>query len=204
MAGARIKLTTGWKKLSKMIDPKKFVAAGPTIMRKANGIAGLYAVRAIRQEIKNGAYAPNAPLTIAIKGSSKPLVDTGNLFKAITHKMVDNYTVWVGVLFVSGAYSLSVALHEGATIKVTEKMRNLFDLLFWASKGKLSPSKLTGRAAEIWERSKTKEFFPLSRSTSQIVIPPRPFMRRAIESSALHLRIQTIWFEAIAKAMGVR
>jgi hypothetical protein len=204
MAGSRIKLTTGWKKLSKMIDPKKFIAAGPTIMRKANGVAGLYAVRAIRQEIKNGAYAPNAPLTIAIKGSSKPLVDTGNLFKAITHKMVDDYTVWVGVLFTSGSYNLSVALHEGATIKVTEKMRNLFELLFRASKGKLSPSKLTGRAAEIWERARTKEFFPLRKSTSQIVIPPRPFMRRAIESSDLQLRVQGIWFEAIAKAMGVK
>lgn len=203
MAGSRIKLTTGWKKLSKMIDPKKFVAAGPLIMRKANGVAGLYAVRAIRQQIKNGGLAPNAPLTVSIKGSSKPLVDTGNLFKAITHQMVDNYTVWVGVKFSSGSYDMAVALHEGVAIKVTEKMRNMFELLFRASKGKLSPSKLTGRAAELWERSKSKEFYPLKRSTSQIVIPPRPFLRRAIESSDLQLRVQHIWFEAIAAAMGI-
>lgn len=204
MPSSRIKLTSGWKKLSRMIDPKTFIAAGPTIMRKANGIAGLYAVRAIRQQIRSGAFAPNAPLTIAIKGSDKPLVDTGNLFKAITHKMVDDYTVWVGVLFTSEAYNIAAALHEGAVIKVTERMRNLFEILFRASKGKVRPSMLTGRAAEIWERSQSKVFYPLRASTSQIIIPPRPFIRKAIESSDLMLKVHQIWFEAIAAAMGRR
>jgi hypothetical protein len=201
MAGSGIKLTTGWKKLSIVIAPATLTTKGRTIIQKANGIAGLYAVRAIRQKVRSGDYTPNAPLTISIKGSSKQLVDSGNLFKAITHQMVDPFTVWVGVKFTSDIYNIATALHEGVTIKVTDRMRGLFDILFRTYKGKVSPSKLTGRAKELWEMSKNKEFFPLKPSTSQIVIPPRPFIRDAIEDPDLHVRVRQIWIEAIAAAM---
>lgn len=36
----------------------------------------------------DGKWAPNAPYTIAMKGSSKPLIDTGELRKSITSKVV--------------------------------------------------------------------------------------------------------------------
>jgi len=204
MASSGIKLTSGWKKLTKAIDPTAFTARGRVALRKGNGIAGLFAVRAIRKEIRSGAFPGNAPLTVSLKGSSKPLVDTGNLFKAVTHQMIDDYTVWVGVLFTSGSYNLALTLHEGITIKVTERMRHLFELLFRASQGKMNPGSLTGRAAELWARSKRKEFFPLKPSTSQIVIPSRPFIKRAIESEELHRQVQNVWQAAIAAAMGIK
>lgn len=36
----------------------------------------------------DGKWAPNAPITIAMKGSSKPLIDTGELRKSITSQVV--------------------------------------------------------------------------------------------------------------------
>lgn len=36
-----------------------------------------------------GSWAPNSPITITIKGSSKPLIDTGQLRASITSKVIE-------------------------------------------------------------------------------------------------------------------
>lgn len=38
----------------------------------------------IQKEITSGSFAPNSPVTIALKGSSRPLIDTGRLRNSIT------------------------------------------------------------------------------------------------------------------------
>jgi hypothetical protein len=57
--------------------------------RMAAGIAldllGLAAVSKVKQAMVDGPWAPNAPSTIARKGSSKPTIDTGHLRQAMTH-----------------------------------------------------------------------------------------------------------------------
>ncbi|WP_419154632.1 hypothetical protein [Weissella bombi] len=47
---------------------------------------GLLMVQDIRKTIDAGNFAPLSPVTIAKKGSSKPLVDTGDMYGAITHR----------------------------------------------------------------------------------------------------------------------
>lgn|SRR5699024_11032695 len=47
---------------------------------------GLLMVQDIRKTIDSGNFAPLSPVTVAKKGSSKPLVDTGDMYGAITHK----------------------------------------------------------------------------------------------------------------------
>lgn len=47
---------------------------------------GMYVVGLIRQRIANGILPANRPSTIARKGSSKPLIDTGELRNSITWK----------------------------------------------------------------------------------------------------------------------
>lgn len=47
---------------------------------------GLLMVQDIRKTIDAGNFAPLSPATIAKKGSSKPLVDTGDMYGAITHR----------------------------------------------------------------------------------------------------------------------
>lgn len=49
---------------------------------------GLYAAGQIKKNMRDGQWAPNAPSTIAKKGSSKPLIDTGTESRAVT--------AWVG------------------------------------------------------------------------------------------------------------
>lgn len=48
---------------------------------------GLYAAGLVQENITKGDFTPNppnSPLTIAIKGSSKPLIDTGTMRRALT------------------------------------------------------------------------------------------------------------------------
>lgn len=74
---------------------------------------------------------PNAPLTILIKGSSRPLVDRGDLRQSITTAVGgigDNVHGAVGVLRSKRRKGKRVAnialyLHEGFKIRVTEKTR---------------------------------------------------------------------------------
>lgn len=52
-------------------------------------VVGNLAVRGVVQTINNTYAPPNAPSTIAKKGSSHPLIDTGNLRQSITFKVND-------------------------------------------------------------------------------------------------------------------
>jgi len=56
-------------------------------MRASLELLGLYVVGLVKQRIANGIAPPNRPSTIARKGSSKPLIDTGQLRNSITHKV---------------------------------------------------------------------------------------------------------------------
>jgi len=50
-------------------------------------VVGLRVVRDVQTTIRDSGpgWPPNAPLTIALKGSSKPLIDTGRLRQSIRH-----------------------------------------------------------------------------------------------------------------------
>ena len=66
-------------KLSKAIIEGKMDEA------KALGLLGLWAVSEVRKTIRAGIAPELAPSTIAAKGSSLALVDTGGLIASITH-----------------------------------------------------------------------------------------------------------------------
>ena len=55
--------------------------------RSAMEKAGLVLVADMRQNIRGGIDPENAPATIARKGSSTPLIDTGQLVSSISHKV---------------------------------------------------------------------------------------------------------------------
>lgn len=56
-------------------------------LHSALELLGQYVVGLIKQRIALGIPPPNRPSTIARKGSSKPLIDTGQLRNSITHKV---------------------------------------------------------------------------------------------------------------------
>jgi hypothetical protein len=64
------------------------VAAGKIDATKALDLIGLYMVGQIQETISEGVPPPNADLTIKLKGSSKPLIDSGLLRQSHTHKVV--------------------------------------------------------------------------------------------------------------------
>ena len=60
---------------------------GKFALRAALDLLGMYVVGLVKQRIANGIAPPNSPWTIAQKGSSKPLIDTGQLRNSITHQV---------------------------------------------------------------------------------------------------------------------
>lgn len=46
---------------------------------------GAYGKSLIEMEIINGDFVPNAPLTIKLKGSSRPLIDTGHMRQSVQY-----------------------------------------------------------------------------------------------------------------------
>jgi len=166
-------------------------------MRRATGINALLAVRGIRQAITKGDVKPNAELSVAIKGAGKrPLVDTGDMRQAITHKLIDDFTAFVGVLKMDKLYNIAMTVHERVVITVTKKMRAMFYYL-WLKQHRPDLN-LTGRAAELWERFKG----PWRRLEKPAIInPKRPFIEIAFDDPALHKQAQRNWEVAIAKTL---
>lgn len=61
---------------------------GETTVSKALGLIGLYMTDLVQKKILSIHTPPNSPRTIAIKKSSKPLIDFGQMFDSVTHKTV--------------------------------------------------------------------------------------------------------------------
>lgn len=72
-------------KLTKALLKK--VLSGAMPLNQALGLMGIDAADRISQKIVEIRTPPNSPQTIAKKGSSNPLVDTGQLKNSITHKV---------------------------------------------------------------------------------------------------------------------
>jgi len=75
------------KALDSLLDKKPGQAS---IHLKRAGMIGQNVSRAWFTDARNG-WAPNTPLTIARKGSDQPLIDTGQLRKAITYVVGKGY-----------------------------------------------------------------------------------------------------------------
>jgi len=67
----------------------KPVIEGKLDIERALGLLGAVAVTKVRETVTNGAGVPpeNAPSTIAKKGSSRPLVDTGRMLNAVSWRV---------------------------------------------------------------------------------------------------------------------
>lgn len=191
---------TGFESFGRAIDPARMDKKIRKHIALATRRNGLLMRRAILQKIKRGGFKSNAPLTTDIKKSTKPLVDKGDFFTSITVKQTTWASTFVGILATSGKYNIAKLLHEGGWIDVTDKMRAMFFNLWLASEGRLSPSELTGRARELWER-KPGGWFPLRAETTKIRIPGRPFIKDAIMDDAVKQTIMRNWESALQAAL---
>ena len=195
----RVVIDKGWDKYATALSGVKLNTRTKAHLNRASKRIGLMAVKQVRAAIKGSGFEPNAPLTVAIKGSTKPLVDKGDLFQAITFEVVNATTVFVGVLQTDRFYNVALNLHEGVEIGVTHAMRQLFHFLWQASVGKIKASELSPRGQQLFERF--KDWRPLKEETRAIVIPGRPFMEKAFEDTGLRLMVQLEWQKAINAAL---
>lgn len=65
----------------------KKVLNGGMSVDTALGQLGLMASSDIKEQIKNGSFAPLKEATIKCKGSSKPLIDTGQMRQSVTYEL---------------------------------------------------------------------------------------------------------------------
>ena len=191
----------GWKRMEKAFDPKRFKSSTRKYLRLAARRNGMIAVAHVRDQLRGnkGGFKKNAELTVAIKGEGKhPLGDTAqSLFQAITSKVVDDMTTFVGIPTEHSFYDIAVVIHDGTSFPVTEKMRGMFYLLWRASVG--DPVILSGRAKELF--AKNQDWLPLRKGTKVIIFPARSYITKAFEDSELHKAVQKNWQDAINATM---
>jgi hypothetical protein len=159
--------------------------------------------KAMRRRIRQATTAKNAALTIAVKRSSKPLIDFADLFKAVTARRMAWDLVFAGVLRTAAGFNVAVTLHEGHAVPVSPKMRGLFLVLAQASRAKAEGHQLpqlTGRAAELFARFQS--WHPLRPSTRMIKIPARPFARETAEDPKVRKMVVDAWSAAMQRALA--
>lgn len=205
-----MELTGGWKKLKVMLSGAEFAKALEKNLNHATALNAAFVRREVRKRIQGGKYSANAALTVAIKGSSKPLVDNADLMNAVTTVQTDAKTAFIGVLKQAKSkdgedmINIAAVVHEGVTIPVTEPMRMLFQVVYEAVERE-DPSRLTGRALEIYRdvMANGGKFYPLKEGTIAIHIPGRPFIREVIEDPAILDKVRETWKAAVEAAYGV-
>ena len=182
----------GFTRLRNRLDPVKVNRRMIKAVKKATIKNGLIAEGAIKLGIDSGlGMAPNSSMTTAIKGSSRPLVDAGDLKSSVDNKVTRYDQVVIGVLKnatkrdpdtgrVTKIKEVAAILHQGATVTVTDKMRRFFFAM-----AKKHPGK--------WH--------PLSAGTKVLVIPARPFLKFAIEKKQ-KVKYEKNWNEAVRQVLA--
>ena len=195
MAKTQLKLF-GFERLSKILHPTSWEKRLEKNVKVATRRNGLLAARKVKRDISSRKVQPSklSQLTVSMKGSSKALVDTGELRKSIVSDLIAWHTVVVGVLKrrtltdeQGNAYDImdiAIAMHFGADIPVSDKMRRYF---YWLAN---SP-----------ESSLQGKIMPLSPGTTMIHVPGRPFMK-GIFDPEMRKQYKRNWQKAINKTIA--
>ena len=175
-------LTGDWGKLNSVLNPSKLRAS----MKQCASRVGNYGASEVKKGIVSGApggetFTPLSAITIARKGSSKPLINHGDLVGSVTYQTFNNEnSVFIGVK--KGVKRKNnqdsemvqiAAVHEfGCTIAVTPKMRAYLHRIG----------------------------IHLKSTTQYIHIPARPFLRPVLTSQKFHDEIRNIYTQALMEA----
>lgn len=202
-----VKLSNAWMTFRVLLAPRGFDHRLRTEVCKATRVNGLLLRRLIRQKIRSVVPPALSPMTAGVKGSSKPLVDRGDLWKSVTSSPQSWDKAFVGVLRTAQApdggdlYDVAKTLHNGASITVTDRMRGMFVMLARVATGRMHRDKLRGRARELFDRRPDFPWKPLAPGTTAIHIPARPFIRLVIEDPAVQAQLKANWDAAVEKAI---
>jgi len=201
-AGARsgsVRLFGRWNELVSALDPVKFEARLNRELLAANRRIGRDFQKTARKMIRQGKYVENSPITVILKGSSKPLVRDGDLFQSITYQVVSPKLVRVGVLKQKvGADAVNIAriLHEGAILNATPKAKTKVWSMVAEALGRAG--KLSGRSRKSVLRSAAA--LGGGRPTAAWVIPARPFLLAPLRDKRFQRAVFNHWKHAARRA----
>lgn len=181
MSDVKVTRTGDWAKARRILhnlpdNMKKEV-------KKASELSGVLLVGEIKKGIVNQApggqrFEPLHPLTIQRKGSSKALIDSGDLLESITYRVMDDgLSLFVGILKTAknsegdNLANIGWVMEKGAVIKVTTAMRKYLHGIGLSLRG----------------------------STEYIIIPPRPFIEPTVAKEVQNIR--KIFRERVTKAL---
>lgn len=202
-----VRLIGEWRKLRSALDPARVRSAMHREIEKANHKIGLAGRAFVVKSIKAQEYAPNSPLTIAMKGSSTPLFERGDLIQGITHDVPSWDRVRVGILRTrtNGAELVNVAriLHEGAVIDVRKNPRVRAAVM--AQLAKRLGEKRRGASKKATVDAAAQLAIGGTRPGGHLwIIPGRPFLRKPLTSVAMRSFTRERWAEAVRRALGAR
>lgn len=194
MARASFKMDSGWRRYNAATLPANFRREFARRRKQALDRAAKELVISVysSDDAWRSRFERSAALSSQLRGGAS----RGIIRRAIVTRNLSDTELFLGVPSTSQFYDEAVTVHEGATIKVTDKMRSMFAVLAQVSRGEMQPSELEGRAAELYQLS-TGPWYPLSESTQAIKIPARPFMKPIFESPAGRERAKQIMIQAV-------
>ena len=195
-----------WDLWMEITDPRKVARRMKTYFRRAHVRIGLDYRRIARGMIRSGKYTPNSALTIALKGSSLPLVDTGDLLGDITYDLRRGHRelrVGVARSEMKGKRQLYEILHDGATIKVTRAMlfAVMMKLRALQKGGKFKGNSKTARKQHEGDVASSLKSFKSAAATGTWKIPARPFTTAPLESAEFVGAVDKHYGEAIELVM---
>lgn len=178
MADTEIKVTLKWFPIAKNLqNPARARALLKEEFERAGEVVGMTLERNMRRVIQAGRFQPNAPMTVALKGSSKPLIGPGEprLWKAITHKVQatpNGASIHVGVMRTHREANIARIVTEGRVVTVTRRMEIMFRVLRSIQLG-YGGALTSERARQLFNESKGQ--FPVLQEGSTFAIPARNF-----------------------------
>ncbi len=169
-------LTGDWNKVHNMLNPEKLRSELHRCAAKVGNYGASQVKKGIVSQAPGGKkFAPLSPITIAQKGSSKALINHGDLLGSITYETFNNEdSVFIGVKRGNKEVNIA-AVHEfGCTIGVTPKMRAYLHY----------------------------HGIHLKKSTTHIHIPARPFLSPVLQGDEFLSKVREIYIEALKGAFG--
>lgn len=203
-----VRLTGAWSSFISAVDPKQVQGRLRTQMTIANKRIGRQFVAVAQRMIRAETYAPNSPLTQILKGSSKPLVDRGDLMQGITFQVKAWDDLRVGLIRQRSGedtVNLGIILHEGATIDTNKhpRVRRKVWAMVREALGASRMSALNARSRQtVRGAGGSLGTQGTSSSTGGIwVIPARPFILTPLNDPAFVKFVGNTWAEALEKAL---
>ena len=183
--GFSLEFTGDIERFRRFLSPTLWTGNLEREIKKATIKNALFLNKKVKDLINSNEYEDNSEMTLALKGSDKPLIDKTNLWKAIDQVIYDSFRAEVGIIRNAGSTGSKLGkaksainikdlvelMESGYTIKVTEKMRRAIAMTLQNDK---KDGKVSDKARVSLERLSSKR----NQGSKTYVVPARPLLSK--------------------------